>query len=524
MIFSCPKCRTTHSKPQRELRGATSVVCRNCGTLFWVDAGGVLSEPPGSLEEVAPGSSSAPEAATIDADTGDSALLAPAWGLGLDDSATSDSAVEPAAEALEESTEDNLRFDPDALHSGTGLTTAPTDVVACALEDSQSAAAENGASGAELGSVEAMPTGVSEEEVPPENLAFANEGVSPPPGNPADEDGWVGEVEEAAAGMPDRDEEWGGAPVDEASLGPDSPAWEFNGGERPPAEARFEDVASGELFALGDSPASETPAAASHEPEPAAMDVEGWEIGDPRLAPVSIAPPSVGTDWREGTGWLARTFRAAQVWPYTRWLAAAAGLGLMLVLVQSAFDGPTSPAESGAAQTPSRMYLSGTQVLTVGPGNPDVFAAVARLRQGSWVLPIRSGDDHVLVEDHLGRVGFLPSDALTATPVSLSVDQAFVACRRAPLDPSLEQCLSWMHEQWERCQTRCVPPEVETCAAQCSEHAHQCRAGCERTRPHAFPPGARSAPGSSAGRAVVPPTANPKRNAAAASRRRRGGR
>jgi hypothetical protein len=123
--------------------------------------------------------------------------------------------------------------------------------------------------------------------------------------------------------------------------------------------------------------------------------------------------------------------------------------------------------------------LAERQPLWVGPLAGEAYAQLEGLDQGQRVEVYDVLGEFALGRDQLGRAGYVRVWALKPKPPSPVPGQAFVDCRRAPIEDSIERCQGRAQEQFDGCRGECVGGSEAACLEHCQKRFAECMHTCE---------------------------------------------
>ena len=208
---------------------------------------------------------------------------------------------------------------------------------------------------------------------------------------------------------------------------------------------------------------------------------------------------AVGT-WARGIG----TFVMAQRAPLKLGLLAGSSLLVVLLVVGLVLLLLPSP--------PTILYVDDTQALMVGPGVEAVFPKVGEVQRGEPVTVFERGGfgSWVMVQDFLGRVGYVSSEALSPYRPLSRAGTPFVACKRSAIEPDPESCHSRGQAQFDSCRDACASEANEAaCLEQCQRQLTSCILGCEgKPAPAEAPGGIEGTPSGASTEAGAEPIAD----------------
>jgi hypothetical protein len=468
VIFECPKCNTTHSKPERDIGSGTVVRCRRCSHEFRVSPEGVSELSAAGAATAEPIAPPSPGLGELPADISE-----------FDDRSSAPKKV-PVRNKAVVSEFHQARTEIMALPPGTAQP-APAG----------GAPPEGEESGFALQTVQASSDFIKENlaamqeaepTVPTEGAAAAP--ITGPAGSAVDGTMPTMPAPAAAPGAGEEAVDQPTAITTPAALL--SPAGRRPSGAQPHeetgrSEREAEDESHPELSVPDTFGRLEKSVPAPRPSRPSGRLAADGEL-DRRLSGEQ-RPGRPSRPVRRGFPPFPR--RAIEDWARTAWavlkgqslvvrILAGAAAGLTLLLFILLLVVILKPADRAA-------WVEADAVLWSGPGEDPPYGRIGELGRGEEVLLLEEGNhgEWVLVRDGLGRAGFLPAEIVTRYRPTVQAGVPFSGCLQSPLEEDNGDCRDRAEGQLEACLETCLlSGEEGTCNGHCQEQFTECMHVC----------------------------------------------
>ncbi|MEE8409659.1 MAG: hypothetical protein V3T05_08640 [Myxococcota bacterium] len=453
MVFECPKCKTTHSKPEREIGSGAQVSCRNCSHVFSVTAtGAVLDEVDERFDDptAQEGPSDGPDvsefhqAATEVRRAPPAAAKAFRDSIGAGESAgfeanetaqTSSAEVqERLAEARRFSEESEPVDDPFDAPGSSGPAAPPNRDF---YDDAVTEVMKVNELRAMVGEEAAAPPPASERP-------FADANEEPTTKRPANPDLAASRPTENVSDLPNglltsTDPEVDSG-VDLGAVAIDSTEMSEDMGRPVPLDDERPDLRGMPSLSGG----------------------SGAAVPWPAFPTVALREYFVGLG----------QFVSAQSPPVKIIMISAVLVIIILVVVLIAFSG-------GDAKT---VFAAENQSLMAGPGPDAIYTKVSDIQRGDELIAFADGamGEYLLVRDVMGQAGYIQRSSVSEhRPISLP-GIPFAGCRHSPLELLVAPCRLRAQTQFESCRTVCDDEtDPQTCLDHCQKQLLACIGGCE---------------------------------------------